>query len=53
MKRAALELLGELFEFHDEEIIIPSIASIESPISEARHIDIATAVGGDALSSII
>ena len=53
MKRAAWELGEELFEFDHEEIIRPSIASIESPRSVARHIDIATAVGGDAVSFII
>ena len=53
MKRATWELGDELFEFHDEEIIISSIGVVvESTISEARHIDIATAVGGDAVSKI-
>ena len=38
--------------FDHEEINTPSIASLESTICIARHIDIATAVGGDAVSFI-
>ena len=44
----------ELFEFDHEEIRRPSIGVvIEITRSEARHIDIATAVGGDIPSLII
>ena len=53
MKRAAFELGEGLFEFDHEEIPTPSIASIEITISVARHIDIATAVGGDTVRQSI
>ena len=53
MKRAILGWREKLFEFDHEEIMQASTGiAIKSTICIARHIDIATAVGGDAVSFI-